>query len=295
MIIVKLSGGLGNQMFQYAAAKSLAIRNNTQLKIDITRLLNSPARDTKREYELNIYNIDDQLATNIEVDKMVGTKYNFRYFKRKLIDKIMPFSKGTYIKERSFCFDPRVITLGDNILLDGAWASEKYFSDTEGDIRKIFKLRKKPSPKTVEVWNQIAKVNSVSIHIRRGDYITNPHAKVFHGVCSMEYYQQAMELISDKIKNPHFFIFSDDLPWAKENFGQNSTLTYVEHNLGIANHEDMLLMSACKHNIIANSTFSWWGAWLNQNSNKIVISPKQWYLANKLDIKDLLPESWIKI
>jgi hypothetical protein len=137
----------------------------------------------------------------------------------------------------------------------------------------------------------------VSVHIRRGDYVTNSHTNAVHGTCSLEYYENAINYISEKVKAPHFFVFSDDYKWALENFKNRSYPVTCISNNADKNYEDLTLMYNCKHHIIANSSFSWWGAWLNPNEDKIVIGPKQWFKSKKqsTDTKDVMPKEWVKM
>ncbi|HQS38500.1 MAG TPA: alpha-1,2-fucosyltransferase, partial [Methylotenera sp.] len=160
-------------------------------------------------------------------------------------------------------------------------------------IRKDFTFKLALSVKNSAIIEQISQVNAVSLHVRRGDYVTNAK-NAFIGVCSLEYYRKAVEYVKNQVDKPVFFVFSDDIEWVKSNLPIDFPCFYIDHNHGIESFNDMRLMSHCKHHIIANSSFSWWGAWLNANSEKIVIAPQQWF-ANNTNVNDLLPESWIKL
>jgi len=142
--------------------------------------------------------------------------------------------------------------------------------------------------------DKITDVESVSVHIRRGDYISNPITNQYHGSLDIGYYQNALKIMLKKINNPHFFVFSDDYEWAERNIKSDSPITYIKHN-SAKNYEDLRLMSMCKHHIIANSSFSWWGAWLASNKNKMVIGPQKWFLGKKYNDADRMPENWIRI
>jgi hypothetical protein len=135
---------------------------------------------------------------------------------------------------------------------------------------------------------------SVSLHIRRGDFVSNRKTNEIHGVLPLEYYYEAIRLITNQVRNPEFFIFSDDIPWVRENLLVPKKVNFVEHPTSNRDYEDLILMSNCKHHIIANSSFSWWGAWLSQNPVKRVIAPREWYRI-VIDTRDLLPEEWIKL
>ena len=181
-----------------------------------------------------------------------------------------------------------------NAYLMGYWQSEKYFQFIEAIIRADFVFKQAMSNSNQLIANQIEQSNAVSLHVRRGDYANNPLTAATHGLCSMDYYMQAIQHIGECVYEPNFFIFSDDIVWVKENLKINFPCFYVDGNYGEESYNDMRLMSLCKHHIIANSSFSWWGAWLNQYAGKIVIAPNKWF-AHDTDVKDLLPESWVKL
>lgn len=284
-VIIKLQGGLGNQMFQYAIGKNLEQRNNTDFKLDVTAFKDDP----QREYALGCFNVVQKFATQKEISNFL--KYRTRkgriwfWYNRLIADKTR------YVQERQFNFDPMIFTLKKPVYLDGYWQTERYFKEIEGVIRKDFTLKNKPSFETENWIEKVAKYNSISIHIRRGDYVHNPKTNQFHGVCSSEYYNDAINLISQKIDEPVFFIFSDDVDWVKENFKIGHPVFYVSNKM-IPDYEELHIMSKCKNNIIANSSFSWWGAWLNENPRKIVIAPKKWFVTKKMNTVDLIPENW---
>lgn len=270
MIITKLTGGLGNQMYQYAAGRRAVYKNNTELKLDISWYEN-PGGATKREYLLHIFRIKENFSAPNEIQRL------------------------TYFKQKYFHFDPKVLKVSDDTYLDGSWQSEKYFEDIKGIIKQEFIFKKEPDSENREKINEMINSNSVSIHIRRGDYVYDKKNNEFHGVCSADYYHKAVCLIVKKINKAKFFIFSDDPEWVKNNFRLNYPFTIVSHNFSKRDYEDLRLMSLCHHNIIANSTFSWWGAWLNQNPDKIIIAPKEWFRSRELNAKDVIPKPWIKI
>lgn len=291
MIIVKLMGGLGNQMFQYAAGRRLSMSHNTNLKLDLNFLLDRTPREnfTYRPYELGIFNIQAGLASRSETNQFFPSNKNIvNSIKRKLgLVKI--------IKESQFSFDEGFLSFPDNSYLDGYWQSEKYFKEIEEIIRSDFTLKMKATRPNQRLSKEISLYNSVSLHIRRGDYVSNPETKRFHGSCSLEYYERAIEKIANCITDPIFFVFSDDTVWAKDNLIVDYPIKFMFQNGPEKGYEDMLLMSLCKHNIIANSSFSWWGAWLNTNPEKIVIAPQKWFNDSSIITRDLIPNSWIRI
>lgn len=291
MIIVKLIGGLGNQMFQYAVGKHLANINNIELKLDITGFLEYKLHN----YSLNHLNIDENFATpeDIKYFKKYQRKPGRRWF---LYNRLIA-NEYKYVQERQFHFNPQILKMGDDIYLDGYWQTEKYFKDIKSIIKKDFSVKNNLDGKNLEISKKIRETESVSIHIRRTDYVTNQETNEHHGTCTIHYYEKAAHLIADKVRNLHFFVFSDDKKWVKENLRLSYPTYYVDHNDAKTNYEDLRLMSMCKHNIIANSSFSWWGAWLNKNQNKIVIAPERWFNKTKPHVytRDVVPETWVKI
>lgn len=298
-IIIRLSGGLGNQMFQYALGRNLAEKNNAALILDISSF-ETDSSDTKRHFSLDSFNISAKKATIIDIqsvgipntsNKSLSGKIGRRFF--RTIEYFRPLREKIFVIEPYFAFCPDILEVRSSCYLSGVWQSEKYFKDIEGLIRKEFTLRNKPSIETGNWMEKVSGCNSVSLHIRRGDYVNIPKTNQFHGVCSLEYYDEAMALITQKIANPVFFVFSDDIGWVKENLKTSRSMFYVSDN-AVPDYEELIIMSKCKHHIIANSSFSWWGAWLNENPGKIVIAPERWF-AGDTDTKDLIPASWIRL
>lgn len=295
MIIVKLMGGLGNQMFQYATARHLAEKNKVPLKLDLSFLMDRTPRPefTYRNYELGVFNIKEDFATIKEVE-------DYTIKPRRKISKLIYtikkiFNPSYHIKEKHYHFDSEVLNAPSNIYMDGYWQSEKYFKSSEFIIRSDFTLKNKAEGDILKLQNRIQSLNSVSIHIRRGDYISSKATNAFHGICSLEYYYNAINYIIEKVSDPYFFIFSDDMHWVKDNITINAPHSFVENKSEVPACEDMRLMSACKHHIIANSSFSWWAAWLNDDKHKIVVAPEKWFNDPEIDTRDLIPGAWIRI
>lgn len=294
MIIIKLMGGLGNQMFQYALGRHLTIKNNFVLKLDKSFFEEPPINNvtTQRYYSLNNLNIKEIFATAHEIEKLKKNKNNLSAkFSRKM-NSLLPYYIKSYVSEEQFNFNDNILRVKDNTYIEGYWQSEKYFCKIKSTLLDEFQLNKPISKNAEIIKNRIQQVESVSIHIRRGDYITNRSASEFLGTCGIAYYQKAIEIIAEKVSSPCFFIFSDDVTWARDNIKIKHDNFVVEGHL---DYEDMFLMSLCKHNIIANSSFSWWGAWLNKNINKIVIAPQKWFNDSSINTNDLIPDNWIRI
>lgn len=288
MIIIKIKAGLGNQMFQYAFGKALSLERNEELFLDISSFDNQPVREAKREFTLNKFNISSPI-----IDGETTKKYNsaWRVLLRKIYRNIQKTSAYTYspsfMKSTSTYFE-------------GYWINQKYFIKHKEEIRKSFTLKNNLSEAGENVKNRISECLSksevsVSINIRRGDFVTNPNS-AFNGILGVPHYQKAIELLQSEYKLDaiHAFVFSDDIQWAKENLTLPCVIHFVS-DPSIPDYEELILVSMCSHNIIANSTFSWWGAWLNENKQKIVIAPKQWLKDSTAEELDILPSEWITI
>jgi hypothetical protein len=302
MIVVRLMGGLGNQMFQYATARRAAHANNTALKLDLGWFrnhardsspypLSSWRRTTYRRYELGCYNIVENFATEQEVAALVPKRCFDAYVPGR-VRGILRSRNSCYVGERTRSFEARVLRVGDGVYLDGYWMSEKYFCDIADLLTREYTIRGASSPANEALAELIGSVNAVSLHVRRGDYVTNHVTNSYHGVCPLDYYHLAASHIAHMMEKPHFFVFSDDPDWVRANLTLSAPTVYVEENDTDTGYEDMRLMALCKHNIIANSTFSWWGAWLNRNPAKIVYAPRKWFSAAQTDMESLLPPSW---
>ena len=287
MIFSRLIGGLGNQMFQYAAGRSLAIVNNCELKLDISGFENYSLHNG---YELDLFDIRADIASAKEISRLVTSQSRLsRFLYRKLNIK-----KKTHFIEKAFIFDANFFDVKQPVYIDGYWQSYKYFESIELQLRQELSLKKPFSNINLQIAEQISNVNAVSIHIRRGDYVSNKHTNSVHGVCSLDYYRAAIEAVSARVENPVFFVFSDDISWVKNNLAIDLQCIFIDHNVGGQSYNDMYLMRLCQHHIIANSSFSWWGAWLGINPNKIVIAPKQWF-TNDTVTDDLIPSSWLRL
>ena len=293
MIIVKLKGGLGNQMFQYAAGKRLSLIRNTVLKLDLDFLRDRRPKEnfTPRDYSLDCFNIKSRIATEKEIKRYRSFSNQSNIF-YSLRNYIKPYN---FYFERDFHYNPEVLGLPKNTYLDGYFQCEKYFKDIQGVIRNEFTFKKAPDAANQKFLEEILITNSVGLHIRRGDFVSNLSTNLFHGICSIDYYYESMEYLRSKLKNPIFYIFSDDMDWVKQNLIGQMSLRYVDINKPENGSSDLRLMANCKHNIIANSSFSWWGAWLNQNPGKLVIAPQRWFSRKDINSINVIPESWIRL
>ncbi len=284
MLIIKIIGGLGNQLFQYAYCRNVANYYGESFALDTSTFESYKLHNL----HLNSLNIKERYATQNEVAMALNKRLS-------IIDYIKPYYRRSYIKERTLNFDANMLKVPPNAYLDGYWQSEKYFKPIEHIIRREFMVKSNPDRDNLKMMAKILKSkSSVCIHVRRGDYVSNQLTNQVHGTCSLEYYQEAVDYIGKKISEPHFYIFSDDPSWTKANLKFKYPTTFVTHNAK-AGHEDLRLMGLCQHFIIANSTFSWWGAWLSSNRSKIVVAPNQWYKTTDRPTDDLLPNSWVRL
>lgn len=289
MIIVKIIGGLGNQFFQYALGRRLSLLHAVPLKLDISGF--------------ETYNLHGYSLPHFLLKEDIASDEEIKYFRRynaaqqrimDILERCKPYSMRRYIKEPYYHYNPLILDASSHVYLEGYWQSEKYFMDIESTIRDEFQVRYPLTGYNKELADQMSSVHAVSLHVRRGDYVANSNTNKVHGTCDSSYYHSCITAIAERAKQPHFFVFSDDIQWVKDTIPINYPHTYVDHNKD-KNYEDLRLMSLCSHHIIANSTFSWWGAWLDKNPDKIVIAPKRWFADSHFNTKDLIPSQWLKI
>lgn len=296
--VVKFNGGLGNQMFQYAFASVLAKKFGVEVVFDFSFF--EDVKDceiaTSRVFELGVFNVDCKEATKEDLAQVVHpqhcSKFQNRLWKLFKIKKFRPVG-NSFLQTKSYAFDKDLLNDPNYFYYNGYFQNEKYFKHLRTELLKSFSLKEPLDEKNQSVLNIIKSTNSVSLHIRRGDYVSLECANKFHGVCSLDYYKKAIEYIAKKVKNPNFFLFSDDIAWVVENLKINYPYTVIDFNQG-KGHLDLELMKNCNYNIIANSSFSWWGAWLNENPEKIVIAPQKW-TAQKVKKCDVIPNKWVKL
>lgn len=292
MIISNLIGGLGNQMFQYAAGRSLSLDRVQPLRLDIAGFT---GYGSHQGFELGrVFACLVEIATESEMRRILG--WQFAPGIRRIMTRhgIVVFRRNEFVVEPHFHYWPEIKNVQQDCYLSGYWQSEKYFQTHASEIRADFTFKRPLSDSNAKLAEQIGQVNAVSLHVRRGDYVSNAKANATHGVCSLGYYRAAISYVSDRVTRPHFFIFSDDIAWVKDNLKMDLPCQYVDHNQGEQSFNDMHLMSLCRHHIIANSSFSWWGAWLNPDLKKIVVAPKKWFV-NQNNVKDLFPQGWVTL
>lgn len=275
MIIVKLMGGMGNQMFQYAFGRSLSLKYNLPLKIDLSFIKNKNMHPgfVYRDYDLDVFNVNG----DFNIGHINTIKINEQQFE---------YSHNIYNTIEN---SPK-----SNFLLSGYWQTPKYFEGFEEQIRKDFTFRNKIEHANNYIKNMLKKIkssNSVLLNVRRTDYLNTN----YHGVMGVDFFKKGINIIESKIKKPHYFLFSDDIEWCKNNIKQDN-MTIVDHSyMGDRFSYYLQLMKNCKHFIIPNSSFAWWAAWLCQNNGKIIIAPEKWFTDKNINTCDLIPNDWIRI
>lgn len=285
-VIIRLNGGLGNQMFQWAFAKMVQATTDMDVYLDMSYFEHHYARP----YQLNIFKLEpkfvDDFATKLKLKIIWAVRG---------IVKDEKFLGYTFCSEKQFNFDPHILKIKPNSYIEGFFQTELYFKWVEKELRDDFIFLPSISDETRQIESRIRSSNSVSLHIRRGDYVQKKRYQQVYANCSIEYYQKAVDYIAKSYPEPTLFIFSDDIPWVRKNLNIPYRCVFVSHNTGLQSFEDMYLMSLCSHNIIANSSFSWWGAWLNKNPDKIVIAPEKWFNDDKIIQTDVIPKEWVRL
>lgn len=292
MIISHVIGGLGNQMFQYAAGRALSLARGVPLRLDAQDFEGYALHNG---FELHrIFGFDAQVASRKDVRQVLGWR-SLDPLRRKLFHpRFLKLRGGSLFVDSLSNQRYNLADMPDPCYLMGNWQSERYFAHIADTIRVDFAFKALPSGRNAELAGLMGKTTAVSLHVRRGDIAANPTSLAVHGLCSLDYYQRAIEYVTAKVGNPEFVIFSDDMAWVRENLYVGYPCHYVDHNKGLESYNDMSLMSMCRHHIIANSSFSWWGAWLNPNPEKIVVAPQRWFAAN-YDSSEIVPSSWTQL
>lgn len=289
-IIVNLAGGLGNQLFQYSAGQALSVRNKLPLFLNLEFFEKS--RD--RKYELEQLRIT---ANILPRDQRIQMKYQPRRT-RALRNALALLSRPRhvhYVHELSPGYDHRLLQLNGPVILNGWFQSEKYFFGISDILNAEFQLKDAAGLEMHPFYRNMQCENAVSVHVRRGDYYSNPAYQKLYGPFPFRYYEEAFRRIQEYVRNAHFFIFTDEPDWVKENMPIDHPHTLIENTGGRSAAMDLMCMAACRYFIIANSTFSWWAAWLSTFKDKIVIAPKRWFYLDDYPDNDLLPPKWITI
>jgi hypothetical protein len=285
-IISTLTGGIGNQMFQYAAARALSLSARMPVALCLY-YLNRKGVVAPRRYELGIFDIHAKILSS--------TVSRLHHIGAGL--QLPSWLTPRRYTEAAFQFDPLMRAIRHPVRLHGYWQNEKYFADVAPEILRDFTFQPPLRGRNLDISRQLQHPAAVSVHVRRADYVADPAAAQIHGVCAPDYYHQAVSYIRARIARPVLFFFSDDIAWTRAHLKFPEPSHYIDWNTGGSAWEDMRLMSLCHHHIIANSSFSWWGAWLNPRSDKTVIAPKYWFADAALRVasEDITPAGWIRI
>ncbi|MFK5854814.1 MAG: alpha-1,2-fucosyltransferase [Bacteroidota bacterium] len=293
MVVVNIIGGLGNQMFQYAFGYAVSRELKTDLVLDLSDFTGYSLHNG---FELvKVFGIEAEAAKNKQLRKVFG--FGWKNKKRIILSDRFRLYKlySSIYKEKSHSFNSEVFDLKGSMFFHGYWQTEKYFLKYEDEIRRQFSFLGMLDSNNQVIADEVVKKNTVSLHVRRGDYVSNTKNHSVHGCCSLSYYQDAIDYIVSNVRAPIFYVFSDDISWVRDNLKISFEVIYVDINSGENSYRDMQLMSMCKHHIIANSSFSWWGAWLGGNKSKIVVSPKQWFVNEGMNCLDVIPEGWVRL
>ncbi|NML68049.1 alpha-1,2-fucosyltransferase [Hymenobacter sp. RP-2-7] len=281
-------------MFQYAAGRACALRNNTELRVELSAYDRPPrGQEAARKFELPLFLGEVPTATSADLARINAFNHNRTYKAYNRGRKLLGLTPAyTYCQERvPMHFDPTILSsTGQLLYVDGDWQNEKYFTAIADELRRLFRpLGIETDAHNFQLSQELMQVNSVSLHVRRGDYINNE----VHKPAPLAYYQAAIEKVKTEVASPLFYVFSDDIHWARQhlNFGE-AACTFLDHNTGADSYKDLFLMSCCRHHIVANSSFSWWGAWLTSNPCKLVIAPSQWLAILQVQAADVVPDSW---
>jgi hypothetical protein len=283
-VVVGLSGGLGNQMFQYAAGRSLAVRLGTPLVLDLSWF----GGQIDRQFSLAPFRIEAVQRTQCSWLPPRGQAMASR-LSRCWLPRIM----GVPVwREPHFHYSTEFAALSGPVFLEGYWQSERYFRENRSQLLQEFALKVPLPPACATLLEEMGGCDAICVHVRRGDYLSNPVAAKVHGTCSVDYYRAGIGELCQGLARPRCFIFSDDPAWVRASLAFDCPMTVVDVNGPEDAHLDLALMAACRHFLIANSSLSWWGAWLGDHAGKKIIAPARWFLTSDKDPRDLLPESW---
>lgn len=286
-VTVRLAGGLGNQMFQYAAGRALAKRWNVELRLDLTWLINDP----KRAYALDQLCLDDAITLIYPVRPKFELSCNG--WVGNLLDS-MGLGQCVY-RETSFGFDAGLVKRRPPVLIEGYWQSPHYFTDVARQLREEFWPRQPLPVQAAPLLERLRQPGSVGIHVRRGDYVSEPGANAHHGVCALDYYQRALTRLRSLGVRASPVVFSDDVPWVESVFLPRFGGEVVIPEYGLTDFQSLWLMSQAHHQVIANSSFSWWAGWLAERTAGSVTAPSRWFRVTGRDTSDLLPTDWVQM
>lgn len=286
MIVTRIFGGLGNQMFQYAFGLYLSNRSRTELVLDCSALAVDPLRD----YMLDRWTIDARLAS--EDQRQLFPRRYGGWGLKNLWWARMPLRR---VRERPFGFREKYLACGNNVYLDGYWQSEQFFPNLRERLQTLFQPSRPINEESTAIARQMEKVSAASLHVRRGDFVQSKVIFETHGTCPLGYYQTCVADLLERNQKLQIFIFSDDHEWCRQNLHFACPTIHVDHNGDGKMHEDLWLMTQCRHHILANSSFSWWGAWLRADESGTVYAPERWFRNDRYDSQSIIPATWRKM
>ena len=293
MIIVQIIGGLGNQMFQYAFGRRLAAGLGVPLKLDITAF---GSFYDKRPYALGALRIEEDFASAHDIAVTLRGRFAWARGGLQRTSLALPPDTGRLVRQEGFAFDPSMLALKDGSYLEGYWQSERYFDAVADRLRAEFVPRSPPRAAVAELAVEMGRGDSVSLHVRRGDYVSEPDVRRIHLVCDESYYARCVEYLAARLDAPCFYVFSDEPAWARANLRIPFPTTIVADRCPATDVEDLWLMTQCHHHVIANSSFSWWGAWLDARQPKTVLMPQRWFRDRDPDYSaDIRPPGWVVV
>ena len=282
MIVTRLEGGLGHQLFQYAAGRRLSIARGVPLRVDRPAVDGGPRPSALSPFAINA--ADAGPAARADFEAQTWTERAIRRMRGRQL-----------VRERSPRFDPSILELSGDVYLDGQWQSEQYFADAADVIRGELAWQTTPGSWSADLLARIASGNTVSVHVRRGDRVSDPRLAGVHGTCPVAYYRRAWRLIRERVPDPWFVVFSDDPAWARAQLTFLDPVKFVSDPGHRPDHDDLWLMTRCRHHVIANSAFSWWGAWLSAAVSQMVVAPDRWFADPAHDGRDVVPPAWARV
>jgi hypothetical protein len=296
VVVTRLMGGLGNQMFQWAAARALALRHGVEPKVDLSYLAHERPGTTPRRYELGSFVVEPAVATADDLKWVRGAPPSgLGARSRELVKSILKPRRLVLLQQRELDYDARLREAGPNVLLVGYWQSESYFEGAESQIRDDFRLREELTGSVAELAAEIGAAESVAVHVRRGDYVADPRTNAFHGTLTPAWYERALAEVAQRVEEPAAFVFSDDPAWCRAHLRLPVPMRVVDYHDPAHAPEVLRLMTLCRHHVVANSSFSWWGAWLSRSQQRVVVAPEEWFRDPAIDTSTITPRDWLRL
>lgn len=300
-VTVALFGGLGNQLFQYATGLAVARRHESELVLDLSwfELVHHLPNTTVRKFALDPFGTQNKTISKAIPNPSAAKIFLLRIWRKvqRDLNINLDFWRAgpQVVNENGFRYDQQIFSVAPPLLLNGYWQSPRYFESIQSELQQLFGTPHSMNAASEALQKRIASTDAICLHVRRGDYITNQHAASTHGLCDMDYYHRGIAIAREGLTNPHAYLFSDDPEWVRTNLILDIPITVVDVNGPDDAHQDLWLMAACRHFVIANSSLSWWGAYLAAHPAKRVIAPRRWNIDERLDTSDLIPAGWTRI